>query len=65
MVKEKIWNLWLKLSNENEIEDYEINTWNYLQIGGFLKELQWVEDNENKYSFDELSKKFSDYINNM
>jgi hypothetical protein len=62
---EATWELWLKLSNENEIEDYDLNGWNHLQVGGFLKELQWIEDNKDKYSDEELSQNFSDYIDEL
>ena len=62
---EQTWNLWLKLSNENEIEDYNLSSFNYLQVGGFLKELQWIEDNKDKYSDEELSQNFSNYLDEL
>ena len=62
---EQTWKLWLKLSDENEIEDYDINGWNHLQVGGFLKELQWIENNKDKYTDEELSKKFSEYLDEL
>jgi hypothetical protein len=62
---EVTWGLWLKLSDENEIEDYDLNKWNHLQVGGFLKELQWIENNKDKYNDEELSQNFSDYLNEL
>ena len=56
---QKAWGLWLKLSKENEIEDYDLNDFNHLQVGSFLKELQWIENNKDKYSDEELSQEFS------
>ena len=52
---EQTWNLWLKLSNENEIEDYDLSSFNHLQVGGFLKELQWIKDNKDKYNKDKIN----------
>jgi hypothetical protein len=66
MVLDEItWGLWLKLSNENEIEDYDLETWNHLQVEGFLKELQWIKDNKDKYNEKELSQAFNDYLNKL
>ena len=66
MVLDEItWGLWLKLSNENEIEDYDLETWNHLQVEGFLKELQWIKDNKDKYNKKELSQAFNDYLNKL
>ena len=62
---EQTWNLWLKLSNENEIEDYDLSSFNHLQVGGFLKELQWIETNKDKYSDEELSQNFSNYLDEL
>ena len=62
---EQAWNLWLKLSNENEFDDYNLESFNHLQVGGFLKELQWIEDNKDKYSDEELSQAFSDYLDEL
>jgi len=62
---EQTWNLWLKLSNENEHDDYNLETFNHLQVGGFLKELQWIEDNKDKYSDEELSQAFSNYLDEL
>ena len=62
---EQTWNLWLKLSNENEIEDYDLSSFNHLQVGGFLKELQWIKDNKDKYSDEELSQNFSNYLDEL
>ena len=62
---EKTWGLWLKLSEENGIEGYDIEGWNHLQVGGFLKELQWIETNKDKYSDEELSDEFSKYLDGM
>ena len=62
---EQTWNLWLKLSNENEIEDYDLSSFNHLQVGGFLKELQWIKDNKDKYSDEELSQNFSIYLDEL
>jgi hypothetical protein len=62
---EQAWNLWLKLSNENEFDDYNLESFNHLQVGGFLKELQWIEDNKDKYSDEELSQAFSDYLDEI
>lgn len=62
---EQAWNLWLKLSNENEFDDYNLETFNHLQVGGFLKELQWIEDNKDKYSDEELSQAFSEYLDEL
>ena len=39
-----------KLSDENEIEDYELDTWNHLQVQGFIKELQWIENNRKVFA---------------
>ena len=65
VLDEQTWNLWLKLSNENEIEDYDLDNWNYLQVGGFLKELQWIKDNKDKYNDEELNQAFSDYLDEL
>jgi len=62
---EQTWKLWLKLSDENEIEDYELDTWNHLQVQGFIKELQWIENNKDKYDDEELSNEFSDYLSEL
>ena len=62
---EQAWKLWLKLSEENEIEDYDLENFNHLQVGGFLKELQWIEDNKDKYSDEELSQNFSNYLDEL
>jgi hypothetical protein len=62
---EQTWKLWLKLSDENEIEDYELDTWNHLQVQGFIKELQWIENNKDKYDDEELSNEFSDYLDEL
>ena len=62
---EQAWNLWLKLSNENEFDDYNLESFNHLQVAGFLKELQWIEDNKDKYSDEELSQAFSDYLDEI
>jgi hypothetical protein len=59
------WQLWLRLSEENEIEDYEINTWNHLQVNSFIKELQWIENNKDKYDDEEMSEKFSNYLDTL
>ena len=45
---QKAWGLWLKLSKENEIEDYDLNDFNHLQVGSFLKELQWIENKKSR-----------------
>ena len=57
--------MWLKLSEENGIEDYDVEGWNHLQVRGFLKELQWVETNKDKYSDEELSDKFTEYLDEI
>ena len=62
---EQTWNLWLKLSNEVGYDDYNLETFNHLQVGGFLKELQWIEDNKDEYSDEELSQAFSDYLDKI
>jgi hypothetical protein len=62
---QKAWELWLKLSKENEIEDYDLNDFNHLQVGSFLKELQWIESNKDKYSDEELSQEFSNYLDGI
>ena len=62
---EQAWNLWLKLSEENEFDDYDLQTFNHLQVGGLLKELQWIEDNKDKFDGEELSKQFSDYLDQL
>ena len=62
---EQTWKLWLKLSDENEIEDYEHDTWNHLQVQGFIKELQWIENNKDKYDDEELNNEFSDYLSEL
>ena len=62
---EQTWKLWLKLSDENEIEDYELDTWNHLQVQGFIKELQWIENNKDKYDDEELNNEFSDYLSEL
>ena len=55
----------LKVSEENGIEGYDIEDWNHIQVGNFLKELQWVEINKDKYSDEELSDEFTKYIEEM
>ena len=62
---EKTWKLWLKVSEENGIEGYDIEDWNHIQVGNFLKELQWIEINKDKYSDEELSDEFTKYIEEM
>jgi hemerythrin len=59
---EEAWNLWLKLSEEMGYEDYDLQTHNHLQIGSLLRELQWVENNKDKFEGEELMDKFSDYL---
>lgn len=62
---EQAWNLWLRFSNEYEFDDYNLETFNHLQVGGLFKELQWIEDNKDKYSDEELSQAFSDYLDEL
>jgi hypothetical protein len=62
---EETWKLWLELSDENEIEDYDLQEFNHLQVGGFMKELQWIEDNKGKYDREELSEEFSNYLDEL
>jgi len=62
---ERVWKLWIKHSEENEIEDYDISDYNHLQFGGILKELQWVENNKDKYNDEELSEKFSEFLDGL
>ena len=45
----------LKVYKENGIEGYDIEDWNHIQVGNFLKELKWVEINKDKYSDEELT----------
>lgn len=59
---EQAWDLWLKLSEENEYEDYDLQAHNHLQVGNIFRELQWIENNKDKFDEEELSDKFSDFL---
>ena len=60
---ENAWKLWLQLSNEAGIEDYDLESYNHLQVNGFLKELNWVASNKDKYSnYEELSDAFNNFL---
>jgi hypothetical protein len=56
------WGLWLELSRENDVDSLDLNDWNEMWVRSFIKELQWIESNKDKYSRDELSQEFSDYL---
>jgi hypothetical protein len=56
------WELWLELSNENDVDSLNLEDWNEMWVSSFIKELQWIENNKNKYNRDELSQEFSDYL---
>jgi hypothetical protein len=62
---QQTWGLWLKLSDENGIDGYDLEGWNHIQVGKFIKELQWIEDNKDKYSDEELSDNFSAYLDEL
>jgi hypothetical protein len=63
---EKAWKLWLQLSNDAEIEDYDLETYNHLQVNGFLKEISWVASNKDKYSnYEELSDAYNDFLDSI
>jgi hypothetical protein len=60
---ENSWKLWLQLSNEAGIEDYDLETYNYKQINGILKEISWVASNKDKYSnYEELFNAYNDFL---
>ena len=63
---DKAWKLWLQLSNDAEIEDYDLETYNYKQVNGILKEISWVASNKDKYSnYDELSDAYNDFLDSI
>jgi hypothetical protein len=63
---DKTWKLWLQLSNEAGIEDYDLETYNYNQVNGILKEISWVSSNKDKYSnYDELSDAYNDFLDSI
>ena len=62
---ENSWNLWLQLSDEAGIEDYDLETYNYKQVNGILKEISWVASNKDKYSnYEELFNAYNDFLDN-
>jgi hypothetical protein len=63
-IDEQTWILWLKLSQVNEYEDYDLQTHNYLQINSLFKELKWIQKNKQKCHEEELIKKFNKYLDN-
>jgi hypothetical protein len=63
---ENDWNLWLQLSNEAGIEDYDLESYNHLQVNNFLKELNWVASNKDRYNnYDELFDAFNSFLDDM
>ena len=62
---ENSWKLWLQLSDEAGIEDYDLETYNYKQVNGILKEISWVASNKDKYSnYEELFNAYNDFLDN-
>lgn len=60
---ENDWDLWLQLSNEAGIEDYDLESYNHLQVNNFLKEISWVASNKDKYSnYEELFDAFDAFL---
>jgi hypothetical protein len=60
---ENSWKLWLQLSKEAGIEDYDLESYNYKQINGILKEISWVASNKDKYSnYEELFNAYNDFL---
>lgn len=64
-IDEHTWTLWLNLSQIYEYEDYDLQTHNYLQMNSLFKELKWIQKNKQKYSEEELIKKFGNFIGNL
>jgi hypothetical protein len=63
---EKAWKLWLQLSKDADIEDYDLETYNHLQVNGILKEMSWVASNKDKYStYEELYKAYNDFLDSI
>ena len=62
---ENSWKLWLQLSDEAGIEDYDLETYNYKQVNGILKEISWVASNKGKYTnYEELFNAYNDFLDN-
>jgi len=60
---ENSWKLWLQLSNEAGIEGYDLESYNYKQVNGILKEISWVASNKDKYSnYEELSDAYNNFL---
>jgi hypothetical protein len=64
-IDEHTWALWLKLSQIYEYEDYNLQTHNYLQMNSLFKELKWIRKNKQKYSEEELIKRFDNFVENL
>jgi hypothetical protein len=64
-IDEHTWALWLKLSQIYEYEDYNLQTHNYLQMNSLFKELKWIRKNKQKYSKEELIKRFDNFVENL
>ena len=63
---DKAWKLWLQLSNDAEIEDYDLENYNHKQVNGILKEISWVVSNKDKYSnYDELFDAYNDFLDSI
>jgi hypothetical protein len=63
---ENSWKLWLQLSNEAGIEDYDLESYNYKQVNGILKEISWVVSNKDKYSnYEELSDAYNNFLDDI
>jgi hypothetical protein len=59
------WELWLELSNENDVDSLNLEDWNEMWVSSFIKELQWIENNKDKYSRDELSQEFLNFLDSI
>jgi hypothetical protein len=61
-----VWQMWLKLSREHGIEDYEISSWNHYQINNLINELNWVQTNVKKFrSYQDLSDAFGGFLDQL
>jgi hypothetical protein len=59
------WELWLELSNENDVDSLNLEDWNEMWVSSFIKELQWIENNKDKYSREELSDEFLNFLDSI
>jgi hypothetical protein len=59
------WELWLELSNENDVDSLNLEDWNEMWVSSFIKELQWIENNKDKYSREELSDEFLNFLDSL